>query len=517
MEKNKKFQFVATFAALLLFLFLLADFFCPGSTGIISFTLISSFILSCAWIRASIKLTKTAERDLQQQKNINEHLTQRIEDQIKELQFYADHDTLTALFNRRYFINQVEESIKTMQSNDLLAVVIMDVDRFKTINDTLDHDAGDIVLNELSSRLLQWNRYNATLARLGGDEFAVLFFGAYNQSEIKAFCSQMIQLCSQPVLLDDREITVSISAGVSFFNKMNDTVNSLIKNADIAMYQAKAQGYNRCQFYNTSIGESVNRTNSIEVLLKRESAEIEKEFNLYYQPQFSLPEKKLVGAEALIRWRSADCGYIPPNVFIPIAEEIDYILNIGRWVMQETIKQSIKWNTALKNPIKIGFNISTKQLQDDVFFETIKRLLQNSEFSTDWIDAEITESIMASDEQKTHAIFDLLKSAGITISIDDFGSGYSALAYLNKFPVDRIKIDKSLVGNLSKENPAAVNVVKAVVAMAKAANSKTIAEGVERPEQLAILAELGCDQAQGFLLGRPVPADVFEKKFLNKI
>lgn len=517
MEKNKKFKFVLSFTALLLFIFFLANFFCSGSTGIVAFTAVSSFVLACVWIRASIKLTENAERSLQQQKKINEHLTQRIENQIEELQFYADHDTLTALFNRRYFIKQVEESIKAVQSNEIIAVVIMDVDRFKTINDTLDHDAGDAVLNELSSRLMQWNKYNAILARLGGDEFAILFFGEYKQTEIKAFCSQMIQLCSQPVLLDEREIAVSISAGVSFFNKKTDTANLLIKNADIAMYQAKAQGCNRCQFYNTAIGESVGRTNSIEVLLKRESTEIEKEFNLYYQPQFSLPEKKLVGAEALIRWRSDDCGYVPPNVFIPIAEEIDYILNIGRWVMQETIKQSIKWNTNLENPIKIGFNISTKQLQDEIFFETIKRLLENSEFSTSWIDAEITESIMASDEKKTHAIFDLLKSAGITISIDDFGSGYSALAYLNKFPVDRIKIDKSLVGNLSQQNAAAVNVVKAVVAMAKAANAKTIAEGVEKPEQLAILTELGCDQVQGFLLGRPVPASVFEKKFLNKI
>ncbi|NCB42310.1 MAG: phosphodiesterase [Clostridia bacterium] len=516
MEKSKNLQFAITFAALLLFLLFFAYFFETDTMVTVSIAAASFFLLTYAWIRSYAKLGKKAEENFQQQKIINERLEQCLQDQTRELHFFTNHDTLTTLFNRRYFISQVEGSIKAKTENDLIAVVIMDVDRFKTINDTLGHDVGDAVLNELSSRLIQWNKCSATLARLGGDEFAILFFGPYKQTEVQTYCSQMIQLCSQPVILDEKEIAVSISAGVSVFNKVTDNVHSLVKNADIAMYQAKAQGYNKCQFYNTSLGENVSRNNTIEVLLKRESAEIEKEFNLYYQPQFSLPEKQLVGAEALIRWRSAECGYIPPNVFIPIAEEIDHILNIGRWVMQETVKQSIKWNTNLNRPIKIGFNVSTKQLKDEIFFETIKGLLSNNEFNTAWIDAEITESIMVSNEQKIHAIFSLLKSVGITVSIDDFGSGYSALAYLNKFPIDRIKIDKSLVDNLLEKNKAAINVVKAVIAMAKASGAKTIAEGVESQEQLAILTELGCDQVQGFLLGRPVPAHVFEKKFLYR-
>jgi len=306
MEKSKKLQFAITFAALLLLLLSVAHFFDLDAKIIVTISVTSCFLLSSVWINSYAKSDRKAENNLQQQKNLNEQLEQRIEEQTRDLHFHTNHDPLTTLFNRRYFINQVEESIKAKNDNDLIAVVIMDVDRFKTINDTLGHDVGDAVLNELSSRLVQWNQCAATLARLGGDEFAILFFGPYKQSEVQAFCSQMIQLCSQPVILDEKEIAVSISAGVSVFNKVTDNVHSLVKNADIAMYQAKAQGYNKCQFYNTSLGEDVNRNNTIEVLLKRESAEIEKEFNLYYQPQFSLPEKQLVGAEALIRWRSAE-------------------------------------------------------------------------------------------------------------------------------------------------------------------------------------------------------------------
>jgi EAL domain-containing protein (putative c-di-GMP-specific phosphodiesterase class I) len=280
------------------------------------------------------------------------------------------------------------------------------------------------------------------------------------------------------------------------------------------MYHAKLQGYNKYQFYNPSIDKDFKKLAKVESLLRQ--VDVEKDFKLFYQPQFSLPDLKLIGAEALIRWESPELGFIPPNVFIPIAEEIDYILKIGTWVMEETINQIKKWNSHYPLQMKIGFNLSSKQFKDKGFVSLLETLITSANLDPDCVDVEITESMMIDDEAYVNNIFASLKKLGVSISIDDFGSGYSALNYLNKYPFDRIKLDKSLIDDLSKEKTNSINIVQAAINMAHASGIQTIAEGVETKEQLDILIDLGCDQVQGFLLGRPVPPNIFEEKFLIK-
>jgi EAL domain-containing protein (putative c-di-GMP-specific phosphodiesterase class I) len=340
-----------------------------------------------------------------------------------------------------------------------------------------------------------------------------MFIGRYTQKEIDNFCSQIVDFCSKPVSIDGNVLDITVSIGVALLSPEVNETNALMKSADIAMYQAKARGYNRYQFFDQLLSQDVINSNKVEMLLKQ--ADIEKDFELYYQPQFSLPGKKLLGAEALLRWKHAQYGYIPPNVFIPVAEKIDFIAKIGKWVLMQAIRQAMAWNHHQSIPIKVGINISPRQLNEDAFIDVLKTLIMNSDVDTAWLDAEITESTMIEETNKVYAVFDALKSLGISISIDDFGSGYSALSYLNKYPFDRIKIDKSLIDNISSYNISGVHIVKSIITMAKSIGIKTIADGVETEDQLDVLMELGCDQVQGYLLGRPVPAQEFENKFMN--
>ncbi len=460
-----------------------------------------------------VQLSIENERLLKIQTQSNESLEQRVAEQIKELKYLANQDTLTSLYNRRHFMFYLEESIKTIREKETLALMLLDLDRFKTINDSFGHDAGDKVLIELANRMTAWNNYGAILARLGGDEFGFIFIGRYTQKEIDGFCAQITELCSKPVSIGGNVLNVTISIGVALLSPNANEANPLMKNADIAMYQAKAQGYNRYQFFDPLLSRDVINSNKVEMLLKQ--VDIEKDFELYYQPQFSLPDKKLLGAEALIRWKNAQYGYIPPNVFIPVAEKIEYIAKIGKWVLGQSIRQAMAWNRYQPIPIKVGINISPRQLSEDAFIDVLKTLIMNSDVDTAWLDAEITESTMITDTEKVHDVFGALKGMGVSISIDDFGAGYSALNYLNKYPFDRIKIDKSLIDNISSYNISGVHIVKSIITMAKSIGIKTIAEGVETEDQLDVLTELGCDQVQGYLLGRPVPAQEFERKFMN--
>ncbi len=463
---------------------------------------------SCRYVHLSVE----NERLLENEKNINELLEKRVAKQISELAFLANQDTLTTLYNRRYFINCVEDNLKSKRPNEIMALMILDLDRFKAINDTFGHDFGDRVLVVLANRMLEWNHYGAVFARLGGDEFAVMFIGKYTQEEIEGFCSEIIDFCNTPIKYNN--ITVCISASIGIATVTSESIDSktLMKNADIAMYRAKTQG-NSYLFYNPNFCGEIKKNSEIEVLLKR--ANIEQDFELHYQPQFSLPDKRLIGAEALLRWNSAEYGYIPPNQFIPVAEEINYIFKLGNWIMREALQRAVSWNHGTGNKLKIGFNVSPKQLNDDKFIDILHSLINFTGADPKCIDAEITENVMINDVSKVRNLFDIFRELGISVSIDDFGSGYSALGYLSELKFDRIKIDRTIIEHVSRKDKYGINVVKAVISIAKAVGVKTLAEGVETQEQLDILIELGCDQVQGFLLGEPMPADEFEEIFLE--
>jgi diguanylate cyclase (GGDEF)-like protein len=461
-----------------------------------------------------IQLASQNEKLLDRELTLNANLEKRIGEQMQELTALANLDTVTKLYNRRYFSILLDNAIKSLKNNETLAVLQFDVDRFKTINDSYGHDVGDRVIIELSKRLTEWNKCEAVLARLGGDEFVILLRGSVSHRKLALYCKQIIDICGAPIHIDRQILYLTISIGLSLCPKDAADGVSLMKNSDIAMYRAKAEGYNKYVFYNPSFKENISRKNEIEALLR--NADLQTEFELVYQPQFTLPDQRLIGAEALIRWKSAEHGYIPPSVFVPVAEEINYINRIGKWVLTKAVEQIVKWNTEYALQLKMGINISPKQLSEDDFFMTLKTLIMTNQIDTSWIDAEITENLMIEEKARVKPIFDLFKELEISVSIDDFGSGYSSLGYLNKYPFDRIKIDKSLVDNLSAPGGSGVEVVKAIITMSNAVGKVAIAEGVETKEQLSILNGLGCQQVQGYLLGKPVSAEEFERKFIRK-
>ena len=512
-NEGKRIRYIYLLAFPFLTVFLKLTDFIRSEVNIVD--IVTYLILIALYMLLSryVQLSTEYNRLLTSEKNNNKILEQRVAEQVEELTFLANQDTLTTLFNRRYFINCLDDGIHSKRENELLVVLLIDMDRFKTINDHFGHDVGDSVLLSLSNRLIEWNNYGATIARLGGDEFAIMFLGKHTLKDIEDFCSQIINICNKPIQCNGNELSVTISIGIALHSDDALDVNTIIKHADIAMYRAKSQGYNKYELYNAELYKGINDKTKIEILLSQ--ADISKDFELFYQPQFSLPDKKLIGAEALLRWRTAEYSYIPPGIFIPVAEETNFIHKIGKWVLLKALSQAKSWNNTLPFPLKIGVNISPKQFNDIEFINSLKTLITGSHINAAWLDAEITENIMLGDGENIRTLFSLLKSSGISISIDDFGSGYSSLAYLTKYSFDRIKIDKSLIDNLSSFNDNGNNIVKAAISMAKSAGVLTIAEGVETHGQLDILTQLGCDQVQGYLLGRPVPVEVFEQRFLN--
>ncbi|MEA4940724.1 MAG: EAL domain-containing protein, partial [Christensenella sp.] len=272
------------------------------------------------------------------------------------------------------------------------------------------------------------------------------------------------------------------------------------------------QGYHTFQIYNPVFPG--HRTNSrIENLLRQ--ANLEQEFLLYYQPQVELNNRRMIGAEALLRWNNAEIGFIPPNVFIPVAEEIGMINEIGAFVLREAMRQAIVWNHHSAEPLKIGVNLSPKQIGNSTFPPLLREIVQETGMQTEWLDLEITESMIVEQSESVQAAFSAFREMGISVSIDDFGSGFSAIGYLNQFHFDRIKIDKSLVDNVSYENPSGVRILKSIIEMSRAIGARTIAEGVETSDQMRLLTEIGCEQAQGYLFGRPVPPEEFERRFLK--
>lgn len=459
-----------------------------------------------------IQLAKENEELYKSQFKISENLEKRLEEQLAEMTALANRDTITKLYNRRYFSNYLQEAIRALKSCEKLSVILFDVDRFKTINDSYGHNVGDEVIAEISQRLLEWNTHNAVLARLGGDEFAILLTGGYTEAVLGEFCRQIIDICSMPIFVDNRVVYVTISIGISMSpDDAKDSV-TLLKNADISMYKAKAEGFNKFVFYSPLFKEKITQKNEIEALLRK--ADLATDFELVFQPQFDLPEEHLIGAEALIRWKTAEHGYIPPSVFVPVAEEIDFISKIGRWVLIKAVEQVVNWNTRYGMHLKMGINISPKQLSEDDFFMTLKSIITENNVNTAWIDAEITENLMIEEKTKVKPIFDLFEELKISVSIDDFGSGYSSLGYLNKYHFDRIKIDKSLIDNLLMPGGSGIEIVKAIINLAEAVGKTTIAEGVETREQLKVLNELGCRQVQGYLLGKPVTAETFVRNYI---
>jgi diguanylate cyclase (GGDEF)-like protein len=428
-----------------------------------------------------------------------------------ELDYMTKKDHLTNLYNRRYFFEKFNNDFLLTLDSGKTALFYIDLDRFKIINDMYGHHVGDMALIEISRRLKVYDNYDTILARLGGDEFVLVKYGNFEYEEFSRLANSIIHDCNAPIEIGEYMLYVSASIGISVYPIDATDSYTLMRNADMAMHEMKDHGKNGFIFFNSEFSDKAKRKIVLEKFLK--SADYDNDFKILYQPQFSIDNKKIIGAEALLRWNNKELGSVSPEEFIPIAEETDCINSIGEWVMEHAIKQSAAWNNTGCN-IKVGINVSPKQLDSKNLIDTLTRLLEENCLSPKYIDIEITENVAVAGEYKIHQINSLFGSLGVSVSIDDFGTGYSALSYLKIFPFERIKIAKPLIDVIATDS-FDYEIVKAVITLAKSIGIRTIAEGVESQDQLEILTSLGCDEVQGFLLGKPMDKDEFEKFLID--
>ncbi len=458
---------------------------------------------------------------LKQNRTMNEILENRIEERTRELtelneelRIISTQDVITGLYNRRYFVQKLDEMIGQVQGTEKVYLLYMDLDRFKSINDTYGHDIGDLLLKIFAKRLQEVNREGMLCARLGGDEFVIAFLGEFDKSDVELLAVGIYSLCEQPIFVEHYALQVSMSIGIACYPEDAGDRNELMKYSDIAMYNAKGNTHQRYSFFNSWLSDNVRRKNEVELQLS--TIDFDREFHLYYQPQFRVKDQKLVGMEALLRWNSPQIGMVSPAEFIPLAEEVGMIIAIGDWVMQRAVKQISLWNGDYGCNLKMGINVSVKQIDGARFLDTMRNCLVKNVCVPEWVDIEITESGAMSSESAIEEILTALAGLGVSISIDDFGTGYSSLSYIKRFDIDRLKIAKPLIDEITKRGSADLQIIKAIIMMAKAMELKTIAEGVETKEQFQQLHDLGCDEIQGYFLGRPVPAEIFEEVYLNR-
>jgi len=416
----------------------------------------------------------------------------------------AHYDTLTGLPNRALLHDRMRQAMaRTDRGQTLLAVMFLDLDRFKEINDSLGHAAGDEVLKEAARRLQSCLRSTDTVARLGGDEFTVLFEDVRHVDEISALARKILDAFTEPAEVAGRELHLSTSIGIAVYPLDDHDADTLLRNADIAMYQAKQEGRNNFQFFAADMGARTER--HADLRLRLHHALERGEFALHYQPQVALAGGAIFGVEALLRWNDAELGPVPPGQFISLAEEMGLIVPIGDWVLREACRQCKSWLDAGLGPLRVAVNLSPRQFRQKKLAQRIGEILRESGLPAACIEIEITEGIVMKHTERAIATLTELNQLGVQIAIDDFGTGYSSLAYLQRFPVHVLKIDQSFVQAIRGGTEAPI--VNTVIHLAKLLGLKSLAEGVETAEQLEYLRAHGCDSFQGYLFCKPQPAE----------
>jgi diguanylate cyclase (GGDEF)-like protein/PAS domain S-box-containing protein len=432
-----------------------------------------------------------------------------VKESQEKLDHLAHHDPLTQLPNRLLFHDRLQHAIqRTSRDNEQLALLFIDLDRFKNVNDTLGHHIGDELLKQVAHALSAKLREGDTLARLGGDEFIVLLENVDGQYGASLVAEKLVGMFEQPFMVAGHELFVTCSVGISLFPNDASDLNMLIRNADVAMYQAKARGRNGYRFYAPSMtGEGVERLR-LETFLRR-SIEKEEVF-LNYQPQVEIDTGRLIGVEALVRWNHPELGLVPPVRFIPLAEDTGFINQLGKWVLYEACRQMVRWQDGGLDVPKIAVNLSAKQFERGSMVAMVREILAETGLEPHRLQLEVTESLIMNTGDALAFINDL-HAVGVSLAIDDFGTGYSSLAYLKQMPVQTLKIDRSFIKDISTDsNDEAIAI--AIIQLGKSLNLSVIAEGVETDEQAAFLLRHGCNQAQGYFYSRPVmPEDLLQR------
>ncbi len=424
-----------------------------------------------------------------------------------QLEHQASHDPLTGLANRNLLVDRMNQYLAFAQrSKRQVAAMMLDLDRFKLINDGLGHDSGDRLLGAIAERLVTCVRPGDTVARLGGDEFMVVMSEIASGNDAISMAHRLLQVVEEPVTIDMREMVITASIGVALYPRDGENAMTLIKNADVAMYRAKELGRNRFQFYSPEMNARTVERLEMEARLRRalELGELE----LHYQPQVELEEGRVVAAEALIRWRHPEWGLVPPGSFIPLAEETGLIVPMGEWVIDNACAQLKAWREGGLTDIRLSINVSARQFQHRRLVALIKDTLQRHSLSPEWLEVEVTESAVMLDPELTVTVLRELKQIGVRVALDDFGTGYSSLNYLKRFPIDVLKIDQSFVRDLNADSDDAA-IALSVIALAHSLHREVLAEGVETLEQLTFLLRHECDLLQGFLFSRPLAPEEF--------
>jgi diguanylate cyclase (GGDEF)-like protein len=427
---------------------------------------------------------------------------EKLESSNAELIRLANYDSLTHLPNRSYFIDHLSKALLQFRP---LTLLFIDLDGFKLVNDSLGHATGDLLLKEASHRLRDSVRHDDFVARLGGDEFTIILENI-SPDHVASVCKKILNRISYTYHLQGHEFYISASIGVVHSPQHGRDAATLIKLADTAMYQAKHYGKNRCQEFSETTSHSITEHAQLVQALRKGLDR--QEFFFHYQPRVSLQHGLTISVEALIRWQHPERGLIPPSTFIPIAENTGMIQKLGHWVIQTACQQAKDWYDR-GQALRVAVNISVRQLQQDDFVDRIKRILDDTQLPPAMLELEITESAAMSNVEDNIKKLTQLKSLGVYIAIDDFGTAYSSLNYLKRLPVDSLKIDRSFVQdiNFSQEKDNNTAIVRSIVALGKSMDLQLVAEGVETIEQASFLKDLGCDEAQGFYFSKPMPAN----------
>jgi diguanylate cyclase (GGDEF)-like protein/PAS domain S-box-containing protein len=427
----------------------------------------------------------------------------------QRMSYLAHHDYLTDLPNRLLLDDRLEQAMAAARrQHNQLAVLFVDVDRFKHINDSLGHTAGDQLLLSVAGRLVASVRGSDTVSRQGGDEFVILLSTIAHAEDAALSANKILTALGTPYRIKEHDLQITVSVGIGVYPDDGTDAETLVKNADIAMLNAKNNGRNNYQFFRPDMNEHALERQSLESGLRH--ALTRREFVLYFQPKMDLETEAITGAEALIRWRQPGRGIVLPEKFIPIAEQCGYIVPIGRWVLREACRQTQSWLDANLTPMPVAINISAVELRSKDFLQGVRAVLNETGLDSRYVEFELTETALMQDPQSTIAVLRELKDMGVRLTLDDFGTGYSSLSYLKRFPIDALKIDKSFVRGLCT-NAGDANIVSAVINMGKSFGLKVIAEGVETREQFLRLQAQQCAEGQGYYFQAPVAAHEFTK------
>jgi diguanylate cyclase (GGDEF)-like protein/PAS domain S-box-containing protein len=419
----------------------------------------------------------------------------------------AYYDVLTGLPNRVLLLDRLRQAvIEAGRHERLVALLFLDLDRFKNINDTLGHEMGDLMLQNVAKRLQECVRPGDTVARPGGDEFIILLADVAHVDDVSRVAQKITDVFSLPFEIGGRELFMTCSIGISLYPFDDCDIETLYRNADAAMYHAKDEGRNNFQFYSAEMNSQSLKRLTLETALRR--ALERDEFRLYYQPQIDVKTGRIIGAEALIRWQHPELGLVPPLEFIPLAEETGLIVPIGEWVLRTACTQARAWQDAGLVLSRVAVNLSARQFRQPLLLDMITAALRQTGLAPERLEIELTESLVMQNVNRTIEVLQGLKRMGVSVAVDDFGTGYSSLSYLQRLPIDAIKIDRSFIEHIPG-NPDDAAIATAIIALAKSLELTVVAEGVETQEQLNFLRHHDCDTAQGYYFARPLPAEEF--------